>query len=569
LNRRLRIAFFLSLLAAVAVVRIVWNYRQAAQGFDEPCHVAAAIEWLDRGTYTLDPVHPPLTRVAIGIPLYLAGKRFPAFATGDPRRENYNDVGNAILYGEGSYQRNLILARIGVLPFLVLEIVLVWLWTRREYGEFAAWAAAALFSTLPIVLAFGGMAYTDVPTSCMQFATFSAFTSWLDRRSLPSSLWLGIAIGAAVLCKLTSLLFLPVGAAFILAGKWLVDRRVQAGERMRLSQWCKLASLTLVIAVLVVWAGYGFSVGGVQQGMQLAPNSIPSFQHFPPVVAGIARRAVIDNWRIPAPALWRGVALAWVLNKEAPAAYLLGKIKSGGWWYFFLLAAVVKTPLPFMMLALAGALVILARARDLRWSAFAPLLCVSAVLLITMPVKYNAGLRHVLVIFPLLSMVAGKGVAALWNSRGSWTNVSRIVLAGLLVWQLAASLSARHDYLAYFNPLAGRDPSRVLIAGCDLDCGQDIWRLSQALSARGVQHVSLAVWSSSDLPQMGLPPFDVLQPFQPVDGWVAVSLRSMRFGDVLHQTYPPDALAWLDRYEPVARVGQTILLYHIPETSSR
>ena len=48
------------LLALIAVIRIVSSYSQTSQAFDEPCHVAAAIELLARHTYKLDPVHPPL-----------------------------------------------------------------------------------------------------------------------------------------------------------------------------------------------------------------------------------------------------------------------------------------------------------------------------------------------------------------------------------------------------------------------------------------------------------------------------------------------------------------------------
>ena len=72
-------------LIGVGIVRILLSYSVTAQAFDEPCHVAAAIELLDKGTYTLDPVHPPLTRIAIGIPLYLAGARFPDWPASDPR----------------------------------------------------------------------------------------------------------------------------------------------------------------------------------------------------------------------------------------------------------------------------------------------------------------------------------------------------------------------------------------------------------------------------------------------------------------------------------------------------
>ncbi len=77
LNRKSYVALSVVLLSLIALTRILLTYKVNAQGFDEPCHVAAAIEYLDKGTYTLDPVHPPLSRIAIGIPLYLAGERFP------------------------------------------------------------------------------------------------------------------------------------------------------------------------------------------------------------------------------------------------------------------------------------------------------------------------------------------------------------------------------------------------------------------------------------------------------------------------------------------------------------
>src|ERR1700691_315070 len=111
-------ALLAALLAVIAVVRIISSYSHTSQAFDEPCHVAAAIELPARHTYKLDPVHPPLARIAIGLPLYLAGERYPNL---DPQNNDnsltYNDYGNAILYNSGHYERNLKLARLGMLPF--------------------------------------------------------------------------------------------------------------------------------------------------------------------------------------------------------------------------------------------------------------------------------------------------------------------------------------------------------------------------------------------------------------------------------------------------------------------
>jgi hypothetical protein len=182
-----------------------------------------------------------------------------------------------------------------------------------------------------------------------------------------------------------------------------------------------------------------------------------------------------------------------------------------------------------------------------------------------MPMKYNAGVRHVLPVFPLLAIVAGGGCGYLWRLRWRGVRAGVPVLIVLLACQALSSITARHDYLAYFNDLAGSDPSRVLVLGCDLDCGQDLYRLSATLAARHIPDVKLAVWSSAELPQMGLPKYEMLPPFQPMNGWIAISMRSLRFGDVLHQSYPHDAFAWLNQYRPEEEIGKTIRLYHITD----
>src|SRR5438552_9673331 len=114
----------------LALIRIVITYPETSQAFDEPAHISAAVELLDRHTYTLDPVHPPLARLAIGLPLYLAGERYPQLTAEDSAKPNYNVIGNRILYDDGHYVRNLALARSAMLPFLVAASALVFLWTR-------------------------------------------------------------------------------------------------------------------------------------------------------------------------------------------------------------------------------------------------------------------------------------------------------------------------------------------------------------------------------------------------------------------------------------------------------
>src|SRR6266567_2951656 len=254
------------LFALIAIVRIVSTYSLTSQAFDEPCHVAAGIELLDRHTYTLDPVHPPLARIAIGLPLYLAGERYPTLPPLD-HDITYNDVGNAVLYHSGHYLRNLTLARLGVLPFFLLATAIVFLWARREFGDLAGAMAAALFTTLPHVLAFSSIAYTDMVAASTQVALFLAFVEWLDKPARRSALWLGVAAGLALASKATTLIFFPAVVIAIAFGKWACTRTVAAqntAPTQILRHTVRHIAIVAALAILIVWASYGFAVQHVR-----------------------------------------------------------------------------------------------------------------------------------------------------------------------------------------------------------------------------------------------------------------------------------------------------------------
>ena len=69
--------------------------------------------------------------------------------------------------------------------------------------------------------------------------------------------------------------------------------------------------------------------------------------------------------------------------------------------------------------------------------------------------------------------------------------------------------------------------------------------------------------SKTDMPWL-----DVAQPFKPVTDSFAISLRSLRMGDLFHQKYPQNVFDWLKRYKPVERVGETILVYNISDAET-
>jgi len=494
--------------------------------------------------------------------MYLAGLRYPPLSAGDPKSHNYNNVGNIILGQGGHYMHNLLLARSGILIFLVLAAAVVFFWARRLCGDFAGVVAVGLLTTTPTVLAFSSVAYSDMAAAFAQTLALFAFVNWLDHATNKTSTWLGFTIALALLAKFTSLVYLPVAMALILASRWSMQRDQPPASPS--VPWGRQITLALVIVLLVWWAGYRFTFGR----LQIAKLSTATFQHFPAPVRPMVRRIALLNPPLPAPDLFYGLAESYVFNKEKPISYLFGITKKGGWWFFFFIELVVKSPPALLLLSSVGLVALVPVIRQRKWQPLAPAISAIAILLSTTTTNVYYGIRHIIVLFPLLAIVGGCGAVGLWGLEGKWRVPGRAAVIAVLTVQVVSTMAARRDYLAYFNALAGSDPSRILVLGCDLDCGQDLFRLSRALHARGIEHFNLAVWSSADIDRGQLPSYTLPKPYEPVTGWFAISVRARRLGDVLllrKRTYPPGSFEWLDQYQPVEHIGKTISLYYIPD----
>src|SRR3954454_19722099 len=107
-----------------------------------------------------------------------------------------------------------------------------------------------------------------------------------------------------------------------------------------------LGGIALIIASALIWAGFGFS--------------------FHPLIDGIAD---VRNH-----------------NATGHRNFLFGQMSWDGWWYYFPVALFFKTPIPFLLLALTGC-VLLARRRP-----EVPLIA-AAMLAVAMTSGSNIGVR--------------------------------------------------------------------------------------------------------------------------------------------------------------------------------
>lgn len=539
------------LLMAMALILCVATYPQMSATYDEPEHLAAGMERLDRGTYSYDVQHPPLARIAFATGPYLLGIR----SIGRPGP--WGDwEGRDLLYTSADPRAVLTLARLGAAPFLLLFALGTWLWARRLLGPTQALLAGFFVLASPPVLGHAGVAALDVPGASLCLLSLYGLVRWLEAPSLKTALLLGVPSGLALATKLSSLPFLCVsGVGFGCVA--LLCRPAQTAPFPSPARRYLLGGLTaLLLAAGILGAIYG---GGVERLDPEAPPLREAVQFLSGGNAALREGLQASLKDAPLPVgLVRLVQSVQELkrhNEQGHLSYFLGRLEQKGWWYYYPVALGIKTPLPLLLLGLGGLGILLFRGRrERRWTLASPPAAFAFILAFSCAYSnINIGIRHVLILYPFLAMGAAAALAYLWR-RGR-RPILRAAAALLLFWHLLVPMGAYPDFLAYFNPLAGPEPENVLIDS-DLDWGQELVRLAEVVRLRKIDALSIAYRGGADPFREDLPRASMLPPGVTTPGWVAIN--------ILTKALAGKGYAWLDAYKPVERIGKSFYLYFIP-----
>jgi 4-amino-4-deoxy-L-arabinose transferase-like glycosyltransferase len=260
------------------------------------------------------------------------------------------------------------------------------------------------------------------------------------------------------------------------------------------------------------------------------------------VAAAAAAAVICAGYAFFVGRFFEGLASLYDIDRAGMLSYLHGQVRSKGFWDYFPIALGLKTTLPLLALALLALFV--PRARPY-------LAAAAAMLLLTMKSTLDLGARYVLPLYVPLALAAAIAATSARN------RIARAVVAALVVAQIAVSIAAHPDYVAYFNALAGRTPSRWLIDS-NLEWGQDARRLADTCRTLRVDRLKLSIMSIADLDVLGFPPREVINPGLETRGWIAVGEQSYRVSQA-----SLGGRIWLDAL-PYRRVGTSIRLYHVP-----
>lgn len=514
---------------------------QKSPTMDEQNHIARGAAYLGTGDPRLSVEHPPVVNVLSALPAHLLLDLKLPLDQWWQAGEWYHFADNFLWRANQNPDRIILLARLPIIGLGLMLAALVFRWASVRFGPWGGLLAAAFCALDPNILAHERLSTTDLGGTL--FAFLAAYALWraLRRPSPRRTLWAGITLGLAFAAKLSALAFGPI---LVLVA--LLDAAVDRSDQGRLLR--QVARLTAVtsLALLVVWASYGFQVGSLE---------------------GV-------GFPVPAAPYVRGVLAVLDLSGGGRPAYLLGRISSEGWWYYFPVAFAVKTPLPTLAaLLLASVLTV----RCVRWDDVWFLVPSVAYFLASMTSGLNIGYRHLLPMLPFLAVQIGRLTELpVYQSTSLPTYLRRLVPVGLAVWLAISTIIVYPHFMAYFNAIAGGPENGWhILADSNIDWGQDLKGLQRWTKQENVDRVRLSWFGSAypehygitydPLPGVGFPSHFELwsdPPFStasPEPGIYVISVNNL-----LGLNLPnPDLYAWFRARRPDAKIGYSVFIYRV------
>jgi hypothetical protein len=449
-------------------------------------------------------------------------------------------------------------ARCMVILTATILAALVLHWATELYGWEAGIAALCLYAFSPTVLGQAHLVTLDVSGALGW--TAASYLTWrlLDEPCVRRAVGLGLVLGLAPVLKLSNLTT-PIVAAFLVAIPAFRERRVSRNG------WLALVSIAALVALLVLNALYRFDGFGI------------AFRDINFASTEFRRVAMWLPWLrlpIPKPLLKSLDVLAVGHQPTEPVYFLAGRWSLNGWWYYHIAAFGLKTSLPLLIASLFAVAAWLGnRSSGLRdYCVFVPALAIFVANSLLNPL--NIGVRHALPAEPLLAIGAAPWIAAPLirlgaGSRDLRTSIAAAAALVLVVWQIAGPLRIAPRYLEFFNELAG-GPSQghQWLIDSNIDWGQDLIRLQEYMTKRHLTSVHLAYFGRVDPIIYGISYTPIIEN---ESHGIAVVSASFLMGRPYWIWRAPNQLdwshhgayGWLQRYEPIARVG-SMFVFDLP-----
>jgi 4-amino-4-deoxy-L-arabinose transferase-like glycosyltransferase len=481
------------LLLLVLEGQLLYSVRQESLTWDEGDHIFAGYMSLKHHDFGLNPEHPPLVKMVAAVPLQSMHLREPQLQNRYFKTEAY--LSGRDLIFQNDFDTIIFRARMAASIFALMTALLAFLTAREMFGAGAGFLALLLIVFEPNFLAHGALVTTDTGAAWCLLASIYAFYRYVKSPSWGRVAVLGLAAGVFCITKHSAVLLPPM--LILLAFTELLRRR-QLADESRSHQALRLACVFVVagvIAVAIMWAGYGFRYSARPAGMQINP----------PLVSTLGNLSLVEGKFITLMAHWKLLPESWLFGladvrsvANVWPSYMFGKVYAHGVWFYFPVAFVIKATLTTLIFLPLIAYAIATRKlrgwREILFLSLPPALYFA----ISMTSKLNIGVRHILLVFIFLLVLAGGAAWSLicHDRRWAWP------VAALLLFHIVSSLRAfPTSYMAYANELWG-GPANIhkYLTDSTTDWGQQLKAVKRYVDERGIQRCWFAYTAEPAIP---------------------------------------------------------------------
>jgi len=565
----------------------VFSIKGDSLTMDELAHLPAGYSYLTQKDMRLNPEHPPLIKDLSAIPLlFIKNIKFPSEVKS--WKEDINgqwDFGSNFLFKSGNPVDKMIFwARIPMILILLLLGFYVFRWARELFGNKTALLSLSLFSFSPTLLANGRLVTTDVGAAAGIFIATYYFVKFLKNPAAKNLIFAGIALGLAEIAKFSVILLFPLFGTLIIF--WAIIKSSTFRNFLKVfGKYLLLFILIIIVGYILIWGVYQYHTWNYPPERQARDTQsiLSSFGSRPlaNMVVWMADKPILR----PAAQYILGVFMVSQRATGGNTTYFLGQVSSSGWKIYFPVVYFIKQPLPFIILLIISLLYFAWLIKKPFWqkpikrskawitshfAEFAMLLAIGIYWSVSLKSNLNIGVRHLLPVFPFTILLVSAATTK-WI-QSPFSKLKKAFLAFLLIWQAISVISIYPHFLAYFNELVG-GPSQAYIYTVDssLDWGQDLKRLNKWTEEKGIDKIYVNYFGGADtkyyLKNKFAPWWGTRDPKElPKGSYLAVSATLLQGGrgePVPGFTQSSGYYRWLDKYEPVAKIGYSIFVYHI------
>jgi len=570
------------LFIALMIILAIVSLKQESAIMDEVAHTPAGYSYLTQKDMRLNPEHPPLLKDLSAIPLlFVKGITFPNDIYSWTEKVNGQwDFGFNFLYESNNDADQIMFwSRLPMLLLLILLGFLIYRFTRKLYGKWPAFIATFLFAFSPTFIAHGRYVTTDVGAAFGFFIATFFFIKYLQKDNKKNLILAGIFFGVAQLIKFSLILLLPFFGLLLLIWIWV--------NKKRFWKYIWKFILIVIIGYLLVYPVYLFHIIDYPAERQISDTEHHA-SHFPLKPAGD-----LVKWMSKQPILrpysqyTLGLFMVFQRATGGNTTYFLGDVTNKGWHSYFPIMYIIKTPLALQILTIIALLFLAWQCKKItkkkifprikNWLKkyfveFAMLLFLAIYWAASIKSNLNIGVRHILPTFPFVYILLSGQIKRIFDKLKK-PIIFYIIIAVLLIWYAISSLAIFPYYLSYFSELVGGAKNGYIYAtDSNLDWGQDVKRLVKWLDEQGIDKIYLDYFGGAT-PEYYLGDklerwWDKRDPKEAKGKYVAISatfLQQNRANPTKGWSQRTDHYLWLNDYEPVIVIGNSIFVFYIPK----